>query len=382
MSESQVSTETATESVFAPYLAKTGQPPKVQARMAKKLDDLYALVTRHNSRVLRINQTKATDPNNVDMLDASWANAVNAQTAPADIVEAEAKYQALIEQTEKLLSQLREFAKTQIKPPLSAEEMDREKKAANEEAKLIDDTRESAKAFAEIIDEYLDMMDEPIDGGIMSLIPNVESMKNTRGRKASGGSSSEGKYRTRFDSVSIDGTKVSRIVTKRGGEKSEESTLVIAAEILNRKWNAAHLPQNEVTDEELERAMYDSQNQPFRNTEGMAVEFDFEFTKDIAVQQPNDDSVKVAPVTTKFHIIRNVRRQMGTTDEKSTDTTDTTPESKTEESAPVETKTDAPSEANPETKSDDNADGAKLGPTAQALKNKADAMKAAQAAKK
>lgn len=240
MSESQ-----AVESVFASIVAKTGQPPKVQARITEKLDALYNLVIRHNSRVLRIQQTKQADPNNVEMLDSSWANAVNAKTAPAEIMEAEAEYQSLIAESEKLLAKLRDFAKTQIKPPLSPEEVDKEKKSAAEEAKLIDDTKESAKAYADIVDEYLEMLDDSIDGGVMSMIPAVESLRNTRGRRASGGSSGEGKYRTRFDSVLIDGTRVSRIVRKHGVD-TEESNLVLAAETLNKEWNASALPQNEV----------------------------------------------------------------------------------------------------------------------------------------
>lgn len=377
MSESQ-----AVESVFASIVAKTGQPPKVQSRITEKLDTLYSLVIRHNSRVLRIQQTKQADPNNVEMLDSSWANAVNAKTAPAEILEAEAEYQSLIAESEKLLTKLREFAKTRIEPPLSAEEVEKEKKAAAEEAKLIDDSKESAKAFAEIVDEYLEMLDEPIDGGIMSMIPDVESLRNTRGRRASAGSSSEGKYRTRFDSVLIDGTKVSRIVKKHGADV-EESNLVIAAETLNKEWNASALPQNEVTDEQLERAMYDSQNKPFRNTDGMEVEFDFDFTKEIAIQQPNDDSVKMVPMTKRFHIVRNVRAKATdtTTDEKATDEKPVVTDEKSSESAPV---AEQVAEVKPEVKSEsktDNAEGAKLGPAATALKAKQEAMKAAQAAR-
>jgi hypothetical protein len=200
MSESTAATaEPATESTFGPILAKAGVPAKVQAKITRRLDDLYNLVISHNSRVLRIQQTKATDPNNAEVLDSIWANRVESKSAPAEIIEAEQKYDALRDEAEKLLKKLREFAKTQIEPPLSADQMEAERKAANEEAKLIDESKSAATAMAEMADEFLELAEESVPGGIMSLIPQVESLKNTRGRKAStGGSSSEGLYRTRI----------------------------------------------------------------------------------------------------------------------------------------------------------------------------------------
>jgi virulence-associated protein VagC len=335
MSESTAATtEPATESTFGPILAKAGVPAKVQAKITRRLDDLYNLVISHNSRVLRIQQTKATDPNNAEVLDSIWANRVESKSAPAEIIEAEQKYDALRDEAEKLLKKLREFAKTQIEPPLSADQMEAERKAANEEAKLIDESKSAATAMAEMADEFLELAEESVPGGIMSLIPQVESLKNTRGRKAStGGTSGEGLYRTRISA----------------------------------------------------RAMYEAFNATYRDAPSLPVELDFDFTKDVAVQRPNDDSVTIVPVTKKFHVVRNVPKKVTDesadtdesvdvkSDEVKSDATDEVksevkPEVVPAENAPVESAPVAPAENAP----------SKMGPAATALKAKQEAMKAAQ----
>lgn len=286
------------ESPFVAIMAKTGQPEPVTKALTDKLTGLFNLITRHNSRVIRIQQTKATDPNNEETLDGIR------RTQP-ELAAENAEFEAVAEQYETMLAALREKAKAFVKPPLSQEEMEAERKAANEEAKLISDEMVSTKAFATMADTMLGVAGASIDGGVFGLMPNVESIKNVRGRKTAGASGTP-IYRTRFDAVSIDGIPAEKS-RKKGDDTITESNLIIAAEVLNAKWNADKFPENEVTDEELERAMYASQGKDFRDKEGMAAVFEFEFTKTIKVQNPNDDSTKDVPETVKFGIIRNMR---------------------------------------------------------------------------
>lgn len=295
----ETETETApVESPFRAILAKTDQPDVVTNMIAEKLDGLFALVIRHNSRALRIQQTKAADPNNETLLDSIWENAANSKTAPADILEIEAKYQDLREECEAILKTLRAFAKTKVEQPLSADQVEKERKTANEEAKLIADETAAAEAFAKIADQYLEIAGESVEGGILSLIPPVESLKNTRGgKKSTGGTSSSGSYRTRLDSVSINGKKV-----ERGGK----SNFIVAADILCKEWNVAKFPENTVTDEVLERAMYAAHNTTFRDSGSLPPSLSFEYSREIKVQNPNDNSAKLYPVTVKFDIVRNI----------------------------------------------------------------------------
>jgi hypothetical protein len=302
------------ESPFGSILAKTGQNEKVTGKIQASLDGLFNLITRHNSRVMRIQQTRAVNPNDPELLDTIRRN-------QPELADENAEFEAIAEEYEAKLAALREKAKEFVKPPLSEEEVERERKAANEEAKLIEDEMARAEAFADMADTMLEMMDAKVDGGILSLIPPIESLKGRRKASTSSGSGA-GAYRTRIEKVTVDGEEAFRLRTIRG-EEVRESNLIHAANLLNAKWNSERLPQNAVTDEALERAMYASKGVEFRDSTSLPPVVEFDFTKEIAVQQPNDDSVKVEPQTVHLVVTRKLREdQMKKTDEKTDDKSD------------------------------------------------------------
>lgn len=305
MSENTETTTEATESAapFAEILAETNQPEAVTAMMVEKLNSLFDLIVRHNSRVIRIQQAKQQDPNNVEMLDSVWTNLTNAKAAPAEILEAEEKYQAVVDEMLSLKDTLRAWAKTQIKPPLSEEEAAKERAAANEEAKLIESEMVAAESFAKIADSMLEAVGKPIPGGIFDYMPAVESLKPGRGRKSSG---SDGmSYRTRLDSVTWDGVPMTKEQTRKG-VTSTVSNFMVMADNWNAKFNAEKFPENGISDETLERAMYASAGKEFRDKDGLPEVVEFTFTKTVKQQNANDDSATEIPITAKIVAKRNV----------------------------------------------------------------------------
>jgi hypothetical protein len=362
--------DAVTESPFAAILADTGQPQAVTDMIEKTLTGLFELVARHNSRVLRIQQTRAADANDESVLDALWTTRTNANQAPAEILEIEKNYQAVVEEMMKLKDKLRAWAKTQIQPPLTPEQVEIERKAANEEAKLIEDEKARAAAFADIADQYLTIAGKAIDGGVLSLIPEVQSIKGGRGRKSMGGISEGRQYRTRIDTVEMDGV----VVTKGG-----KSNFIIAADVLNEKWNAKKLTDNAIDDETLERRMYEAYNASFRDSAALPEVVEFDFTRDIEVQNPNDEKTTKIPQTVKFKVTRNVRAKSTDTENKSDDSAK--PETEKPAEKPAEEnkaeaieKANEPAKVNEDTKANENLPRVPQGPATAALSAKQKAM--------
>lgn len=272
--------------------------------LTEKFSGHYALVLNNNKSVARIQESKNTDPNSTEYQDATWRRKVIDGDDPK-ISAAEKKYQKLIEESEKLLAQLREMSKSHMQPALSEEETQNLRKQVNEGKSVIADSATASKAIADMADQMLTLAGNPVDGGIWSLMPQPDSLMNTRGRKA-GTKSSSGGYSTRVIDITLDGESTNKKVKEKGVEV-EKSHFNFLAEKLSRKFNANQFPSNEVTAEELERAYYNSNNTEFRDSASMPVTQEFTFTKEIEVQNPNDDSTKLIPTTVNISVTKWTR---------------------------------------------------------------------------
>lgn len=288
-------------SVFSAILAKTQLPEAALKPIEAKLVEAFDLIVENNKRVAQVNAAKANDPSRPgfeDELDKLWR-----LHAPSDetMSEIQTQFDAVAESYEKLQKQLREFAKTKIEAPLSEEETKKVKALVNESAPAIAKAKQSAADMAQVADTMLALphINAPIEGGIISLLPEVESLKQMRGRKAASSGETGKAYMVRVVDVLLDGKSTNRIVN---GES--KGKLNYAADEMSKQFNEAAFPENKVSAEELETAYWEALELPWRskkNTE-LPESFDFEFTKTIKVQNPNDDSTTDIPKTVKVTV--------------------------------------------------------------------------------
>lgn len=308
------------ESVFTDLLSQAGLPEAATAKIRAKLDEAYNLIQENNVRILRIQASKAQDPNNEEYLDSLWR--ANRSNDPKIVARA-ARFDAVSEEYEKLLKELREAAKAQVKPPLSEEEQRNQRKLVNESVEAVNKAKQAAATVAEIADQMLEIRGKAIEGGIMSLMPQIESLKQTRGRKSADGEKRQ--YMTRADEILVDG----KSTNKMDGDKSKGS-FNYAAEALSREFGSARIASNAVTAIEIEEEYFKAMGLEFRDKESPFPDpFEFTFTKTIKKQNPNDDKFTEAPVSKKITVIR-----------KKTETSETTEGVKPEVKS--ETKTSAP----------------------------------------
>lgn len=297
MSETTETTPVKVTNSFGEILAAI-QPEMVRDMIVAKLDESLNLRKEQNARVYAIRASKDTDPNSVEYQDATWAR-VAAEGIDPELTAKEKKYQSLLEQAEKLLlgyedkngkrvEGLRDLSKKHMLPALSDDEIRAKRKEYNDAKSTIETADNAASAMAEMADGLLKAMGSPIEGGVMGLLPKVESlMGGGRGRKSSGGGTrSEGGYATRIGSVKVDG---------KDAGKNDKYSWAILAEKLNAETNAKRFTSNEVAPLELEEAFYAAAGIEFRDKENIPTELRFEFTKDIEVQNPNDDTTKSEP---------------------------------------------------------------------------------------
>lgn len=323
-------------SVFTEVLAQTNLPEPARNMIEDKLSIAMKLIQENNSRVLRINQSKAQDPSNTEYLDSVWK--LNEEKDP-EITELEEKYQAVVEEYERLLAALRNSAKKQIKPPLSEDEAQNLRKLVNESADTMNEARVAAAGMAEMADQMLKLAGKPVEGGIMSMLPEIESLKNRRGRKAAGGSN-QGVYATRVADIQIDGRTTNRTV-KKDGVDTIKGNWIYAADALSKQFNSEHVPGNTVAPEELERAYFDSKNVEFRDKASMPETHTFAFTKEIGKPNPNDGEIVKAPVTVNITVVQAKRSDAKTTEKPAEEKTQSI------ESATPEVKSEAKPEVKP-----------------------------------
>lgn len=267
-------------------LSKTGLPEAAYAPLLSKLDEYTSMVAESNSLVAQINAAKAQDPNNVDYLDTLWRAEENGDDKK--LTQLIARFDKVAEQYESYLSQLREIAKTSlVKAPLSEDDAKAAKKTVNEMAPALNASKAAIGEMFTIPATMLGIAGVEIpEGGIVSMLPQAESLKNARGRRAATASGEVKVYKTRIGEGLIDGESTA---------KDGKSRFDWVADALNAKWDAG--PANKVTGEELEEAFFAHLNIPFRSKSSKEIpdETVFEFEKVLHLQNPNDDSVTDVP---------------------------------------------------------------------------------------
>lgn len=291
------------------------EPKEVRDQLSEKLGGVAKLIQENNSRIASLKEAKAADPNNTEHLDAVWHRVIADKVDDKEMIQAEKRYQAAVDAMEKQLAILREGAKARhIRPPMSDDEVAKTRKLVNESKSVIADARKGAEAFASIADTMLKLVGKDVEGGIISLLPKAESLLNTRGRKsnASGG---EKAYATRLVEAEIDGKSTNKMKKNKDGVMAPWAHFNNVVEELSKQFNSEKFPQNEVTAIEVEQAYYDSKGATFRVSSEMPEDYTFDFTKEIAVQVPNSDEVKMEPQTRRIRIVRWTKDTAGLNDE-------------------------------------------------------------------
>lgn len=278
---------------FEDLLKATGLPEAAVAPIRDKFLEAFNLITENNKRVAQVNAAKAQDPSKPgyeDYLDQLWKTN---EKDPA-IAEVAEKFYAIAEEYEKLNKQLRDHAKANYIPEqLSEEATKATRKLVNESSEAISTAVEQAKAMTMVIDSVLNVTDKGIEGGVISLLPQIESLKNVRGRKAAGGNSGAS-YMTRVDDVWLDG------VTTQIDGKGKFS---YAADKLSTEWGADTFAENKVTGVELEEAFFAKLEKPFRSVRSTEVpeSTTFDFTKDVKTADDKTETRKVS-ITVKRYV--------------------------------------------------------------------------------
>jgi hypothetical protein len=142
----------------------------------------------------------------------------------------------------------------------------------------------------------LNTLQVPIpEGGIVSLLPQANSLKNTRTRKGATEEDSRiGKYMTRVYDVLIDGEST---------QVKGKGKFNYAADKLSEKFGISVHPANEVTAEEIEEEYYKALGIERRLKDAnLPLEFTFTFEKTIKKQNPNDNSFTDVPVRVKLTV--------------------------------------------------------------------------------
>lgn len=282
--------------------------------LAEKLGSHYALVKTNNKNVAAINAAKKSDPNDPEVQDAAWKNAVESGEADDELTKLEKRFQQIQKQHEEVLAKMRKIAvEKHITPPLSEDEVTALRKQVNDGKSVISDSVKANAAIAEMADQMLTLAGKPVENGIWSLMPQPDSLMNARGRKSSGGSSKgdgEG-YATRLVEAFVDGETTNKNV-KRKGKDVFAAHFNYVAERLSKEFGDKEFPGNQVTAEEVERAYYASKGEEFRNSDAMPADHTFEFTKEIETRNGADGSVKKIPVTKNVRVVRWTKETAGT----------------------------------------------------------------------
>lgn len=278
---------------FAQYLEKTGLPEMALKPITDKVAEHNSLVAQVNKWIAQVNAAKAADPSNAEYLDTLW----RANETDESLAETVAEFDAVAEQYETLLKKLREGAKNFVPKTLSEEENKATRVKVNNSTPTLAETRKAIGAQLSIPESMLGMLGVAIpEGGLVSLLPTADSLKNARGRKAATASGNVASYMTRVGDVLIDGKS-----TQINGKGKFD----YAAEKLSVQFGRGVNPANAVTGEELEEAMFEALQIPFRSVKGkeLADEFSFTFTKTVKKQNPNDDGFTDVPMTVKLTVI-------------------------------------------------------------------------------
>lgn len=271
--------------------ALTGLPEPALAPIKSKVNEAISLIVANNKRIASINAAKAQDPNNVEYLDSLW----KANEADPKVSKDAKEFYAVAETYERLLKKLRETAKENFIPEQLSEQAAKDaKKLVNESVATISTARAEAIAMLSVVDSILESQGKGIEGGVASLLPQADSLKNARGRKAasSGGNVT---YMTRIADCTVNGKS-----TKNAEGKGKFN---YAADAISELWGAETNAANRVTGEELEEAFFDFIKKPLRSLSEKEVPAStvFDFTKEI----DNGDG-KTETKTVKLNVIGKV----------------------------------------------------------------------------
>jgi hypothetical protein len=297
------------ESILAPI-----QPEPVRSMIQVKLNEVLALIQENNKRVARINEAKATDPTSTEYQDAVWRR-VCAAEEDAEIIAAEKRYQKAVKESDAQLKLLRELSVKHMDKPLSETEVQDLKKLVNEGKATISEAVAGAKAFAEMADTMLALTGNPVKDGVISLMPQPDSLLNSRARKSTANAGGGDKpYATRVSDITVDGKSTNKEVTSKTDKnvKENKAHFNFAAETLSRKWDSAQHKENLITAVEIEEAYYASHSKDgkpveFREAADMPEVHEFKFTRNVVVQNANDNSTRTEPHTVVISVTRNLR---------------------------------------------------------------------------
>lgn len=278
---------------FEKALQESTLPEGATAPIKAKFYEALDLIVLNNKRVNSINAAKGQDPTNMEYRDSLWRS--NATTDP-EITPVEKEFQEVEAKREALLKQLRELAVKHIPEALSEKDAAAAKAAVNESASTISTAVAGASAMVTVIDSMLEIHKKSIPGGVISLLPPVESLKNTRGRKASGNASGT-TYMTRVGEIKVDG---------KSTNKDGKGKFNFAAEELSNQFESGSVPANEVTAEELEEAFFKAMDKPFRSLKSSEIpeSFSFDFTKNVGAKKNGTEEIVYSPVTKKITVSR------------------------------------------------------------------------------
>lgn len=275
---------------FEELLKETGLPDAALAPLREKWNEALSLITVNNKRVAQVNAARAKDPNDSEYQDSLWKS--NEKTDP-EIMPLAEKFYVVAEEYENLLAELRKLSKKHIPESLGEEETKKLRKLVNDSDPAIQTAKTQFSAMATMVDGYLSSLGKGIDGGLVSLLPQIESLKNIRGRKASTAAGSVGSYMTRIGAFEIDGRPIHR---------DGKTNFRYGADSVSNVFGADKFPTNKVTGEEIEEAYFKSlPNSPevrsLSSTE-IPESHTFDFTKEVKTGE-NTTETKTVKLTIK-----------------------------------------------------------------------------------
>lgn len=315
---SEITVPVAVADVLA-KLAENVQFGGMVPTITEKLGSHHSLVKENNRRVFDIKNAGKNDPKNTEVQDNAWERAIEDGTATPEMVAAEKKYQKAVEVMEAQRKALRDAVLADVPKYIGESLTEKQvidlRKLVNEGKSVIVDSEKACEAIAGMADQMLTLAGIPVEGGIWSLMEKRESLVGSGSGKGKAKSTSgaDGGKATRIVLAEIEGERVYRTQTR----KSDGATVKAAhfnylAEKLSKEFNDAAFAGNQVTAEDIEKAYYDSKGAEFRDSQAMPVDHTFTFTKDVEVQNPNDDSTTVIPQTKNIRVMRWTRENADT----------------------------------------------------------------------
>ncbi|WP_190221154.1 hypothetical protein [Streptomyces griseosporeus] len=264
---------------FEEALKASGLPKEALAPIQSAWDNAFKLIVENNKRIAQVNASKANDPNNTEYLDSLWKSAqANGDEEIAPLAD---KFDAVSAEYERLIAELREKAKAHVPAQLSEDETKSMRALVNQSADAIDTARKQALALVTIIDSMLEVKGMAIEGGVASLLPQADSLKNTRGRK---GATGEKSYSTRITGFDFNGNKVANDEGK--------VNFRFAANKVSEEIGATTYPENRITGDEIEAAFFKALGKEFRSVKSTEIpaRTDFDFEKAVKVSDDKTET--------------------------------------------------------------------------------------------